>query len=122
MSRVSPMPCHEQLCKNSESYFWRYTRVCHTATRLINLGQIDFATTSNATLPMNKMYISLFTCHTIKFPSIQKPFQNSPQILVDLMKQHQIRYIRFSIIKKFPKCVWERVIRNRQNDSIYKIS
>ena len=40
------MPCHEQLCKNSfyHPISSSNTRGSHTATRLINLGQIDFAT------------------------------------------------------------------------------
>ena len=92
------------------------TRVCHTATRLINLGQIDF---TEQLPPLQKYtycsvkYISIHVSHQ-KFPS--ETFFPSDEIASNSLHQvfHHQKFFRFRSLNG--------VIRNRQNDSIYQIS
>ena len=93
------------------------TRVCHTATRLINLGQIDF---TEQLPPLQKYtycsvkYISIHVSHQ-KFHH-SETFFPSDEIASNSLHQvfHHQKFLRFRSLNG--------VIRNRQNDSIYQIS
>ena len=93
------------------------TRVCHTATRLINLGQIDF---TEQLPPLQKYtycsvkYISIHVSHE-KFHH-SETFFPSDEIASNSLHQvfHHQKFFRFRSLNG--------VIRNRQNDSIYQIS
>ena len=93
------------------------TRVCHTATRLINLGQIDF------TQPTTTLEIHILQCkiHLDSRVTHQKfhhseTFFPSDEIASNSLHQvfHHQKFLRFRSLNG--------VIRNRQNDSIYQIS